>query len=395
MKVLLATNSTDRGSTSRTLEAWARLLPAHGVEITVTVGGTGQLLDALQEAGVPVFVHPIRQHFTWRRPRRFLEQILRLAWRIRALGIDLLHVNEEEHYQVPAYAAYLAGVPVVVHARFLPNRAMCRWLFKRPCIPQRVFFTSLAQMRDCGDAVAAAVPTEHFRLLPNGLDIARYGNDHSARERVRSAWGLDPATLVVGTASALAPIKRIDHVIRAVVALAREGLDVRGFVAGQTFFEGEDELLRLRQLVRDLGADGLITFLGWVEPVEPLFHAWDVCVSTSQYESFGMTMLEAMAVGCPVVAYSVGALPEVIGQAGLLVKDGDEQALLASLRALADPQRRREFAARGRARARYFDIQDSVVSLVHEYREVLNSGSQPTSGDALSPSVEMSVLEQR
>src|SRR5262249_21079326 len=134
-------NSTDRGSTSRTLERWAGLLPAHGVEPTVTVGGEGHLFDALQSAGVPVYVHPIRQRFTWRRPWRFIAEIVRLAWRIRVLGIDLVHVNEEEHYQVPAHAAHLAGVPVVVHVRFLPQSDMCRWLFKSPYVPQRVFFT--------------------------------------------------------------------------------------------------------------------------------------------------------------------------------------------------------------------------------------------------------------
>jgi glycosyltransferase involved in cell wall biosynthesis len=377
MKVLFVTNSTDRGSTSRTLEKWAHLLRPHGIEPAVTVGGPGHLFDALHEGGVPVYVHPVRQHFTWRRPRPFLEQILRLAWRIRALGIDLVHVNEEEHYQVPAHAAYLAGVPVVVHIRFLPNVDMCRWLFKKPYVPHRVFFTSNAQMRDSSDAVAAAVPRDRFRLLPNGLDIEAYGKDHSARERGRRAAGLSADTLAIGTASAIAPIKRIDHMIRAVVALAREGLglDVRGLIAGQTFFEGEAELHRLQQLVRDLGADDLITFLGWVEPSEPLLQAWDVCVSTSQYESFGMTMLEAMAVGCPVAAYSVGALPEVIGGAGVLVKDGDENALRDALRGLADPERRRELVERGRIQALSFDIHHAVASLAREYRQVVSSAA--------------------
>jgi glycosyltransferase involved in cell wall biosynthesis len=378
MKVLFATNSTDRGSTSRTLEAWARLMPEHGIEPTVTVGGPGQLFDALKGAGVRVYVHRIRQQFSWRRPRRFLEEVLRLAWRIRTLGIQLVHVNENEHYQVPAHAARLAGVPVVVHIRYLPDADMCRWLFKSPYTPQRAFFTSRTQMRDCGDAVAAAVSRERFRLIHNGLNLERFDQSASTRELVRRELGLEASTIAIGTASAIAPIKRIDHMIRAVVALAREGIDVRGFIAGQTFFEGEAELRRLRQLVSDLGADSLITFLGWVEPSEPLFRAWDACVSTSQYESFGMTMLEAMAAGCPVVAYSAGALPEVIDDAGLLVPDGDERALLSALHALVHPERRANFADRGRARARRFDIHHAVAALADEYRQVTPSAGGVT-----------------
>lgn len=375
MNVLFATNSTDRGSTSRTLEAWARLMPAHGIRPTVTVGGTGQLFDALHGAGIPVYVHRIRQHFSWNRPRQFIEQTLRLAWRIRALGIHLVHVNENEHYQVPAHAAHLAGVPVVVHIRYLPDAGMCKWLFASPYTPQRAFFTSATQMRDCGDAVASAVPRERFRLIHNGLNFDRYAPELSARERVRRELGLDANTLAIGTASAVAPIKRLDHVIRAVVALARKGLRVRGFIAGQAFFEGEAELLKLRQLVRDLRAEDLISFLGWVEPIEPLFHAWDVCVSTSRYESFGMTMLEAMAIGCPVVAYAAGALPEVIGDAGMLVTDGDELALRAALASLAEPARREDLRREGRLRAQGFDVKRAVAALADEYRQVMNKGA--------------------
>jgi glycosyltransferase involved in cell wall biosynthesis len=215
-------------------------------------------------------------------------------------------------------------------------------------------------------------------LIHNGLSFAKAVHSRSARERVRGELGLDRNTLAIGTASALAPIKRIDHIIRAVVALAREGLNVRGFIAGQPFFEGEAELLRLRQLVRDLDAEELISFLGWVEPVEPLLHAWDVCVSTSQYESFGMTVLEAMAAGCPVVAYAVGALPEVIDDAGELVKDGDIDGLLNALRRVADAQRRGVLADRGRSRAKSFDIRESVAVLAREYRDVLRRVPDPS-----------------
>ena len=83
MRVMLCTNSRDRGSTSRTMEAWAHLLPPHDVHPTVTVGGDGPLLSALRTAEVDVHIHPIREFFDARRPLPFLREVARLVWRIR------------------------------------------------------------------------------------------------------------------------------------------------------------------------------------------------------------------------------------------------------------------------------------------------------------------------
>src|SRR4051794_32309453 len=105
MRVLLATNSRDRGSTSRTLESWVRLFPSHGVQPTVTIGGDGPLLSALRTSGVDVHVHPIRVFFGGRRPLPFLREMARLVWRLWTKRIELIHVNEHEHYPVVARAA--------------------------------------------------------------------------------------------------------------------------------------------------------------------------------------------------------------------------------------------------------------------------------------------------
>jgi glycosyltransferase involved in cell wall biosynthesis len=374
-RILLATNSRDRGSTSRTLEAWTHLLPEHGIAPIVTVGGEGPLLTALQSADIPVYEHPIRYFFDRRRPIPFLAAILKLAWRIRRSGAELVHVNEHEHYSVVSRAAYLARVPLVVHIRFKPEAAMCRWLFKPPYTPLRVFFTSRTQMRDAEDAVAQAVPRDRFRLIYNGLDLNRFGHDVSARARLRGDWGLDAETIAIGTASSISPRKRLGDFIRLVVELARTGLRVRGFIAGQPYFEEDrQELASLQQLVVDLDAQRLVTFLGYVEPSEPLYHAWDVCISASEYETFGMTLLEAMACACPVVAYPGGSVEEIVGEGGTIVADGDLPALCAAVSKLAsDECHRRQMATVARARAEAFDVRRSVAALVTEYRAVLLS----------------------
>src|SRR6185436_1647147 len=115
--------------------------------------------------------------------------------------------------------------------------AMCEWLFKAPYTPHRVFFTSRTQMRDTGDAVAHAVPSDRFRLIYNGLDLNTFGQDAAAHSRLRAEWKLDADAIAIGTASSISPRKRLDHFIRLVVELARSGVNVRGFIAGQPYFD--------------------------------------------------------------------------------------------------------------------------------------------------------------
>jgi glycosyltransferase involved in cell wall biosynthesis len=285
MRVLLATNSQDRGSTSRTLEAWARLLPAEQVLPVVSVGGQGPLLNALTEAGVATSVVPIRVFPEWRRPVPFARRVLQLASLIWRAGIDLVHVNEHEFYPVVARAARLTRRPIVVHIRFRPDRPHVQWLFKPPYQPARVFFTSRTQMDECRSTMAGLVPESRWRLLPNGLDANALNIDPGARHRLRAAWGIGDAAFAVGTASSVSPRKRLDQLVRLVQSLAAGGIDAHGFIAGIPYFdEDRRELERLHALVAAQDLKRRIHFLGYVEPVFPLYGAWDVCVTASRYE---------------------------------------------------------------------------------------------------------------
>jgi len=372
MNVVLSTHSTDRGSTSRTLEAWARLLPAQGVEPVVTVGGRGPLLSALRETGIRARIRRIKVQPSKAWPVPFGLAVLRLAGTARAAGAAMIHVNEHDNHPVAAYAAKLAKIPIVTHIRFRPGAEYCRWLFRANC-PDRLFFTSETQMRDSAAAVAPVVPENRWRVLPNGLDFSTFGRDNGQRERLRATWNLTDDVFALGSACALSSRKRVDYFIRLVDRLRKEGIDARGFIAGQPYFpEDVDVVRQLQQLVSDLGLQSAVTFLGYVEPSEPLYHAWDVCVSTSKYETFGMTVLEAMGCGCPVVTYPGGAIEEVVGDAAIVLPDGDEQSLLDACLSLARaPRSRRDLGARGRQRAvATYDIRAIVPRLAREYAEL-------------------------
>ncbi len=115
-----------------------------------------------------------------------------------------------------------------------------------------------------------------------------------------------------------------------------------------------------------------VRFLGYVSDEERLrlYREASMLVIPSSDEGFGIPALEAMTIGLPVVAAARGSLPEVLGDAGLLVDPDDRAALVAAMaRLLGDEAVRREHAARGVAQARQFNWEDSAARLLEAFRE--------------------------
>ncbi|GMV37993.1 MAG: hypothetical protein AMXMBFR61_25010 [Fimbriimonadales bacterium] len=113
--------------------------------------------------------------------------------------------------------------------------------------------------------------------------------------------------------------------------------------------------------------------LGYVpdESLPALYSAADAFFFPSLYEGFGLPVLEAMACGCPVVCSDGGALPEVVGDAALVVPARDERAWTEAIgRVLGSPDWRAKLAEKGVERARMFSWRDTAERTVEVYREV-------------------------
>ena len=114
--------------------------------------------------------------------------------------------------------------------------------------------------------------------------------------------------------------------------------------------------------IKALETGGRFVWLGFLEPVEPFLQATDIFVSTSEYETFGMSVLEAMACGKPVAAYRGGSVYEIVGDAGLIVETGAQDELIRAVQTLVDDKSLREGLG-ARARQRVADEYDPHRSL--------------------------------
>jgi glycosyltransferase involved in cell wall biosynthesis len=299
--------------------------------------------------------------------------------RRRLRDYDVLHDNQSLSYGIWALsrrAPTVASIhhPVTVDRRFavaaehMPLLKIQRWRWysfigmqKRVC--RRLFPIITVSRRSCSDVCREfRIPTRRCRVVPNGIDT----------ELFRPLPGVErePGRIIV-TNSADMPLKGLTHLLAAVAAASAERLCLRLVVIGTPNKNGAVE-----RMVAELGIAPLVRFTGRISDEDLVRHyaRASLAVVPSVYEGFGLPAGEAMACAVPVISTTGGALPEVVGDAGLLVPPADPPALARAIRGLLEqPQQARELGQRGFARVhRHFSWRRAAQQTVDAYREAID-----------------------
>jgi glycosyltransferase involved in cell wall biosynthesis len=227
------------------------------------------------------------------------------------------------------------------------------------------------------------VDPERVRVIPPGVDpvlagdlgpagdlglagdLGPAGDPGPAGDRLQRPSPHPPYVLGLGRTE---PRKDFPGLVTAFDLLAAEHPDLELRLAGpQGWGEAALEAATATAAHRDR-----IVRMGWVEDRRTLLAGASVFAYSSRYEGFGLPPLEAMALGVPVVATATGALPEVLGDAALLVPAGDPAALAGAIGAvLDDAGLAGRLAAAGRARVTTFSWPATIDALVETYRDML------------------------
>ena len=350
-----------------------RHLPAIDTQMRFTVFA-GHTRDTLEDASAKL---------RWRASRwstenpwvRILWEQWVQPWDVHRAGIDLLHAMA---FVTPVAAT--APVIVTVHdlsfMRF-PER------FRRL---NRLYLSAMTRL-SCKRArriiaVSQATADEIVSLLgisPERIDVVPHGVDHKRFRPIAPKQVMRLAqknrlperfVLFLGT---LEPRKNLTTLVEAFAQTEalRQGVELVIAGAKGWFY---DEVFRC---VEALGLTQVVHFPGFVPDDElPLwYNATSVFVYPSIYEGFGMPLLEAMACGTPVVSSDASCIPEVVGDAGILVSPHDTGALANAMdRILADADWHTELSQRGRARAAAFTWNATARSTAACYRRALEKG---------------------
>ena len=393
MKILFYNHTATVSGAERILLMILARLDRERFDLLVLCPSDGPLIEMTKPYGVrTIAINSLAARFTWRPDRliRYLAAFTRMICDARALVIteapDVIHANSIRAGLVMSAATLGTGLPVIWHAHdLLPRHPLSSLI--------RLF--TLASRRNQIVAVSEAVANRFrgalLRLFPqrvpitvihNAVDVKRFQPDLLARRETRSAMGFTGSQLLIGSVGQLTARKGQLELIEAFAAVATDFPNAVLLIAGAALFNRDFEYAEcLQQTARNLGIADRVQFIGQREDVPELMRAFDVLVVNSRAEPFGLTVVEGMASGTPVLATAVDGIKEIIqhDRTGWLVEGRDYDALVEALRRLLlDVNLRARLSAKAFPDARARFCSDSLLNQVQTlYWEVFENGITP------------------
>jgi sugar transferase (PEP-CTERM/EpsH1 system associated) len=324
----------------------------------------GAIADRLRRGGTEVIVVGKAQGNDWRLP-------LRLARVCRRVSPDIVHTRNWGSIE-GIVAARLARVPIIIHGEHGREAADPDGTNRRRNRVRRLLAPFVDRVVTVSDQLRHWLTTQvgirasKVTVLRNGVDTERFRR-HPQRQRLRTAHGFSATDMVIGTVGRLDPVKNQAALLDALELLATEHPSLRMLIVG----DGPERLMLQREITaRGLG--GRACLPGYCEDVPEMLNLMDVFVLPSLGEGMCNTILEAMAVGLPVIATAVGGNPELVKDAvtGVLVPARDCRALAEAIaRYATDTDARRQHGNAGHERVvREFTLHAAVERYVSLYK---------------------------
>jgi len=294
-----------------------------------------------------------------------------LARFVSKVGVEIIHAHMARDYSLAAFAARNKAAKLILtrHVLFPLNPLHSR-VFSRAA---RVIAVSQAVARQL--VQQKLVLPSLVSVVPNGVDFGRLhkAQANPARNSLVQSLGFPGNCLLVGSVGELSPVKGHDTFLRAAALVSKAYPQARFLIAGGDSSPRQVTLTSLKSLITELDLNDCARLLGELEDVSTLLAALDVFVSSSQTESFGLAIVEALACGLPVVATDSEGAREIIsnGETGFLEPVGQSEAIGASImRLLGDAELRADMGKRAFADAsRRFQLERMVVDTERIYEE--------------------------
>ncbi len=349
----------------------SRRLKSRGHDVHVWLARNSRMLDHPLTAGLDpeVFDAPgyINLGFT-RNAGRF----------IRDHRIEIIHLHRSQDLAV---FAPLRGVRRVltlqIDSALSKRDPWHRWVYGR--LDLLLAITDRIRERAIR---ALPVPPERVHTLHYGIDADEFFSRRLDPEQTRGIYGIHEEDQVIGLVGRLEESKGQDVLLDAFARIYADFPRAHLVFAGNPPPEHAGYDAQLKQRARDLKVMDRCHFIGFQADTAPIFAALDVVVLASRREAFGLVLLEAMAMGVPIVATAAGGVPEIIqdGVNGLLVPPGDPQALAEALKRLLKSEGLREKLARNGSRVvrEKFSLKVHIESLERHFQELISTGKKQT-----------------
>ena len=321
------------------------------------------LVQDLENHGLPVTCFDIKRNIS-------VAGLRRLVAHCRERRVDVIHMHSPIPGVFGRIAGRLARLPAIVYTehnvwpRLNPiSRLLNRLTF-------RLNDHAIAVSEDVRESIPTKL-AQRVETIDNGIDFRAIQSRAAGWQTVRHELGVPDDCLAVVNVANLTPKKNHELLLDAFAQLHKTAPNSQLVLVGQF----ADRKAVLREYAARLGLENAVLMTGPRTDVPRIVKAMDVFALSSTFEGLPIALLEAMALGKPVVCTSVGGIPRVIcdSQDGFLVPSGDADLLAERLERLAlDPRLREKLGAAACARVRsQFDISVMVQRVEQVYRDIL------------------------
>jgi glycosyltransferase involved in cell wall biosynthesis len=347
----------------------SRRLKSRGHEVHLWLARNSRMQDHPLAAGLepvafdaPGYVNP-----------RFTRNAARF---IRDQRIQIIHLHRAQDLAVFAPLRSVYRILTLQIDSALPKRDLWhRWVYGR--LDLLLAITERIRQRAIR---ALPISPDRVHTLYYGIDADEFFSRRMNPEQTRGMLGIREEDLVIGLVGRLEASKGQDVLLEAFARIYADFPRAHLIFAGNPPPEHAGYDVQLKQKARALQVIDRCHFIGFQADTAPIFAALDVAVLASRQEAFGLVLLEAMAMGVPIIATAAGGVPEIIqdGKNGLLVPPGDAQALAEALRRLLKSEGLREQLARNGSRVvrEKFALKDHLENLERHFHDLILSGKK-------------------
>jgi len=343
-------------------------LKSTGFDVLAVCNFDLKIMEELESLGVNVYPFEIEDQF---KLSKDIKAIVRLYHIIKFFKADVLHCHGFKAGIIGRMACLLAGCPCVytIH-NFLPVKSLSR---------HKLIFFSLIEKVLSGFTYAIIAVSQALKddlvkqvgLIADKIRVVYCGIDEveaPAAENIRRQWGISADALVVGSIARLVPLKGLDYLLEAFSTVHKKTQSIKLLIVGDGPY-----MQALRSKASVLNLNEKVIFTGFIENIADYLEAIDIFVLPSISEGLGISALEAMMAGKPVIATRVGGIPEIVHDrvSGHLVEPSNaEQIAQAILYFASNPEIMKMYGSNGR---KYVAENFSVSKMVDETADILKN----------------------
>ena len=274
----------------------------------------------------------------WRYGDIFLAN--RLAGVLREHSIDIVLLMQSHDIHLASLAwRFLPNLRLVFYqqmdSRHNKRDFLHTWVFSKLSL-----WIALTQRMKENALTFTRMPAEKVKVVPLGTDLDRFNPAIHTKESSRSYFGLPAEKRIIGVIGRIDPGKGQEIVVRALPNLITRHPNILFLIAGEETAGEPGHKAHLEELCRTLGLEPYVKFMPFTDEVPKFMAALDIFILPSFGETFGLVLIEAMAMEKPVIATDAGGVPEIItdGRTGILIEPRSVPAVGAAIEKLLDDE---------------------------------------------------------